>query len=188
MAISTKMIEGIKNQMNDIIDHTFNMIVTNFGNNRESFTKEDLYNLFNVEETSDKFEKLGNSKKTDKTEVFKKIDKIDKTKVSKKTDKTPIDYFHMALDNVKPHLEVRSRRVGGATYQIPVDVRSDRRITLAIRWLVDAARKGRGERTMAQRLAGELIDAFNNEGSAIRKKQDQHRMAEANRAFAHYRW
>ena len=106
----------------------------------------------------------------------------------KRLSQEGIEIFHQAVNNVKPALEIRPRRVGGATYQIPVDVRSDRRITLAIRWLVDAARKGRGERTMAQRLAGELIDAFNNEGSAIRKKQDQHRMAEANRAFAHYRW
>ena len=107
---------------------------------------------------------------------------------AKRLSQESIEVFHQAVNNVKPALEIRPRRVGGATYQIPVDVRSDRRITLAIRWLVDAARKGRGERTMAQRLAGELIDAFNNEGAAIRKKQDQHRMAEANRAFAHYRW
>ena len=107
---------------------------------------------------------------------------------AKRLSQEGIEIFHQAVNNVKPALEIRPRRVGGATYQIPVDVRSDRRITLAIRWRVDAARKGRGERTMAQRLAGELIDAFNNEGSAIRKKQDQHRMAEANRAFAHYRW
>ena len=107
---------------------------------------------------------------------------------AKRLSQEGIEIFHQAVNNVKPALEIRPRRVGGATYQIPVDVRSDRRITLAIRWLVDAARKGRGERTMAQRLAGELIAAFNNEGSAIRKKQDQHRMAEANRAFAHYRW
>ena len=107
---------------------------------------------------------------------------------AKRLSQESIEIFHQAVNNVKPALEIRPRRVGGATYQIPVDVRSDRRITLAIRWLVDAARKGRGERTMAQRLAGELIDAFNNEGAAIRKKQDQHRMAEANRAFAHYRW
>ena len=106
----------------------------------------------------------------------------------KRLSQEGIEIFHQAVNNVKPALEIRPRRVGGATYQIPVDVRSDRRITLAIRWLVDAARKERGERTMAQRLAGELIDAFNNEGAAIRKKQDQHRMAEANRAFAHYRW
>ncbi|MBR53757.1 30S ribosomal protein S7 [Candidatus Poribacteria bacterium] len=99
-----------------------------------------------------------------------------------------IEVFHQAISNVKPVLEIRPRRVGGATYQVPVDVRAERRVTLAIRWLVDAARNSRGERTMAQRLAAELIDAFNNEGIAIRKKQDQHRMAEANRAFAHYRW
>ena len=108
--------------------------------------------------------------------------------IEKKSGSEPVKVFHEALENVQPQLEVRSRRVGGATYQVPVDVRAERRVTLAIRWLVDAARNSRGERTMAQRLAGELIDAFNNEGIAIRKKQDQHRMAEANRAFAHYRW
>ena len=116
---------------------------------------------------------------------------VEKSKIEvflKKVGTEPIKVFHEALENVQPQLEVRSRRVGGATYQVPVDVRAERRVTLAIRWLVDAARNSRGERTMAQRLAGELIDAFNNEGIAIRKKQDQHRMAEANRAFAHYRW
>ncbi|MCC9626736.1 30S ribosomal protein S7 [Thalassospira sp. MA62] len=99
----------------------------------------------------------------------------------------PVAQFHEAMDNVKPNVEVRSRRVGGATYQVPVEVRSERRQALAIRWLVDAARK-RSETTMVGRLAGELMDAANNRGSAVKKREDTHRMAEANKAFAHYRW
>ncbi|OKH86226.1 MULTISPECIES: 30S ribosomal protein S7 [Thalassospira] len=99
----------------------------------------------------------------------------------------PVAQFHEAMDNVKPNVEVRSRRVGGATYQVPVEVRSERRQALAIRWLVDAARK-RSETTMIGRLAGELMDAANNRGTAVKKREDTHRMAEANKAFAHYRW
>jgi small subunit ribosomal protein S7 len=99
----------------------------------------------------------------------------------------PIRMFHDALDNVKPDLEVRSRRVGGATYQVPVEVRSERAQALGIRWLINAAR-GRSEKTMAERLAGELMDASNNRGSAVKKREDTHRMAEANKAFSHYRW
>ncbi len=95
--------------------------------------------------------------------------------------------FTQALENVKPLLEVKSRRVGGANYQVPVEVRQERRTSLAIRWLLDAARS-RGEKTMAARLANELVDAYNNTGSAVKKKEDTHRMAEANKAFAHYRW
>jgi small subunit ribosomal protein S7 len=95
--------------------------------------------------------------------------------------------FHEALDNVKPAVEVRSRRVGGATYQVPVEVRTDRRQALAIRWLIDSARK-RGEHTMEERLSNELHDAVNNRGSAVKKREDTHRMAEANKAFSHYRW
>ena len=98
-----------------------------------------------------------------------------------------IQTFHEALDNVAPALEVRSRRVGGATYQVPMEVRPERRRALAIRWLVTAARS-RGEHTMEERLAGELLDAANNRGSAVKKREDTHRMAEANRAFSHYRW
>lgn len=104
-----------------------------------------------------------------------------------KSEKDPIDLFQSAVDNVKPTLEVRSRRVGGATYQVPVEVRSARQQTLAIRWLVAAARS-RSERNMRAKLAGELLDAAQNQGTAIKKKQDTHRMAEANKAFAHYRW
>ena len=95
--------------------------------------------------------------------------------------------FHEALDNVKPAVEVRSRRVGGATYQVPVEVRTERRQALAIRWIIDAARK-RGEHTMQDRLSNELLDAVNNRGSAVKKREDTHRMAEANKAFSHYRW
>ncbi|GAN70266.1 30S ribosomal protein S7 [Acetobacter syzygii] len=99
----------------------------------------------------------------------------------------PIALFHNALDNVKPAVEVRSRRVGGATYQVPVEVRADRRQALAIRWVIDAARK-RGENTMQDRLSNELLDAVNNRGAAVKKREDTHRMAEANKAFSHYRW
>jgi small subunit ribosomal protein S7 len=107
--------------------------------------------------------------------------------VEKKTKGEPVQLFHQALGNVAPHVEVRSRRVGGATYQVPVDVRPERRQALAIRWLINAAR-GRNETTMVDRLSGELLDAANNRGSAVKKREDTHRMAEANRAFAHYRW
>ena len=107
--------------------------------------------------------------------------------VRDKTKQEPVSIFHQALDNVAPHVEVRSRRVGGATYQVPVDVRPDRRQALAIRWLINAAR-GRNEKTMVERLSGELLDASNNRGSAVKKREDTHKMAEANRAFSHYRW
>lgn len=99
----------------------------------------------------------------------------------------PLKVFRKALDNVKPMLEVRPRRVGGATYQIPVDIRPERRNTLSIRWIVGSAR-GRGEKTMQERLAAELLDAFNKTGSAMKKRDDVHKMAEANRAFSHYKW
>ena len=99
----------------------------------------------------------------------------------------PVRMFHEALENVKPAVEVRSRRVGGATYQVPVEVRTERRQALAIRWLIDSARK-RGEHTMEERLSNELHDAVNNRGSAVKKREDTHRMADANKAFSHYRW
>ncbi|NGM24357.1 30S ribosomal protein S7 [Roseomonas stagni] len=99
----------------------------------------------------------------------------------------PLRVFHEAMDNVKPAVEVRSRRVGGATYQVPVEVRPERRQALAIRWIIDSARK-RGEHTMEDRLSAELMDAANNRGSAVKKREDTHRMAEANKAFSHYRW
>jgi len=104
-----------------------------------------------------------------------------------KAKQNPVEMFHTALQNVMPALEVRSRRVGGATYQVPVEVRVDRRQALAIRWIISAAR-GRNENTMVERLSGELLDAVNNRGSAVKKREDTHRMAEANRAFSHYRW
>ena len=107
--------------------------------------------------------------------------------VQAKTKQEPVTVFHQALDNVAPHVEVRSRRVGGATYQVPVDVRPERRQALAIRWLIAAARN-RNETTMVDRLSGELMDAANNRGTAVKKREDTHKMAEANRAFAHYRW
>ena len=107
--------------------------------------------------------------------------------VLEKTKKKPIEFFHTALDNVKPNLEVRSRRVGGATYQVPVEVRPRRAQTLAMKWIVDSASK-RNEKTMKERIANEIIDAFNNKGSAVKKREETHKMAEANRAFSHFRW
>ncbi|MGI9439497.1 MAG: 30S ribosomal protein S7 [Parvibaculales bacterium] len=107
--------------------------------------------------------------------------------VEKKLNREPVAIFHEALENIMPTVEVRSRRVGGATYQVPVEVRTERKQALAIRWLIAAARE-RGENTMVERLSGELMDAVNNRGAAVKKREDTHRMAEANRAFAHYRW
>ncbi|HEX2859563.1 MAG TPA: 30S ribosomal protein S7 [Alphaproteobacteria bacterium] len=109
------------------------------------------------------------------------------TAIEEKTKKSPIELFHTALNNVKPETEVRSRRVGGATYQVPMEVRPTRAQSLAIRWLVDYAR-GRGEKTMQERLTNELLDAVGNKGNAVKKREDTHKMAEANRAFAHFRW
>ncbi len=107
--------------------------------------------------------------------------------VADKTKEDPLEVFTRALDNVRPVVEVKSRRVGGATYQVPVEVRPSRRTALAMRWLVDAARK-RGEKSMGIRLANELMEAADNRGSAVKKREDTHRMAEANKAFSHYRW
>lgn len=107
--------------------------------------------------------------------------------IEQRLKREPMEVFHAALDNVRPGIEVRSRRVGGATYQVPVEVRPERAQALAIRWLVQAARN-RSENTMAARLSAELIDASNNRGTAVKKREDTHRMAEANRAFSHYRW
>jgi small subunit ribosomal protein S7 len=108
-------------------------------------------------------------------------------RVEQKLRRTPVEVFHEALDNIKPSVEVRSRRVGGATYQVPVEVRPERREALAIRWLIDAARK-RNENTMEERLAAELADAANMRGTAVKKREDTHKMADANKAFSHYRW
>ena len=108
-------------------------------------------------------------------------------RVAEKTKQEPLKVFNEALENVKPAVEVRSRRVGGATYQVPVEVRPDRKQALAIRWIISAAR-ARSEQTMEQRLAGEFLDALANKGAAVRKREETHRMAEANKAFSHYRW
>ena len=108
-------------------------------------------------------------------------------RIEQKAKRDGLELFHEALNNVKPAIEVRSRRVGGATYQVPVEVRSERRQALAIRWIITAAR-GRNENTMEERLSGELLDAANNRGTAVKKREDTHKMAEANRAFSHYRW
>ena len=114
--------------------------------------------------------------------VYNALDRIEA-----KVKRAPVEVFHEALDNIKPSVEVRSRRVGGATYQVPVDVRPERREALAIRWLITAARK-RNEKTMQERLAGELLDAANGRGTAVKKREDTHKMADANKAFSHYRW
>ena len=108
-------------------------------------------------------------------------------RISGRTGQEGVQVFHEALENVRPQVEVRSRRVGGATYQVPMEVRSERAQALAIRWLIAAAR-GRSEKTMVDRLANEMVDAMNNRGSAVKKREDTHKMAEANRAFSHYRW
>jgi small subunit ribosomal protein S7 len=107
--------------------------------------------------------------------------------VEAKVKQNPVEVFHTAIENIRPSVEVRSRRVGGATYQVPVEVRADRQQALAIRWLIESARK-RGENTMRERLSGELMDALNGRGQAVKKREDTHRMADANRAFSHYRW
>lgn len=108
-------------------------------------------------------------------------------RVQERLKKEPVEVFHEALENIKPSVEVRSRRVGGATYQVPVEVRVERREALAIRWLIDASKK-RNEHTMQERLAGELADAVNGRGAAVKKREDTHKMADANKAFSHYRW
>ena len=107
--------------------------------------------------------------------------------VFEKTKKEPLEFFHSALDNVKPNLEVKSRRVGGATYQVPMEVRPRRAQTLAMKWIIDSALK-RNEKTMKERIASEIIEAHNNKGNAVKKREETHKMAEANRAFSHFRW
>ena len=125
----------------------------------------------------------GGKKTLAQKSLYKAFDSL-KEKVS---GEEPLTVFKKAIENVKPSLEVRSRRVGGATYQVPVDVRPVRRLTLAMRWIVDFSRK-RGEKSMADKLAGELLDAFHGRGNAIKKREDIHKMAESNRAFSHYNW
>jgi small subunit ribosomal protein S7 len=107
--------------------------------------------------------------------------------VKERTNEDPVKVFHKAVENIKPVVEVKSRRVGGSTYQVPTDVRPERRMALALRWLASHARK-RSEKTIAEKFAGEVVDAFRGTGSAVKKREDTHRMAEANKAFAHYRW
>lgn len=107
--------------------------------------------------------------------------------VAKRTSEDPLKVFKKSLDNIRPMLEVKSRRVGGSTYQVPVEIRADRRTSLAMRWLVRYA-DSRAEKTLTDKLAGEIVDAYNNRGGAVKKREDTHKMAEANRAFAHYRW
>lgn len=126
---------------------------------------------------------LAGKKSTAQKIVYSALDDL-KDKVA---NEEPLTVFKKALENCKPQLEVRSRRVGGATYQVPVDVRPTRKTTLAMRWLVSYARS-RGEKSMAQRLSGEIMDAYNNRGNTIKKKEDVHKMAESNRAFSHYNW
>ncbi|THB67234.1 MAG: 30S ribosomal protein S7 [Desulfovibrio sp.] len=125
---------------------------------------------------------LDGKKSTAETIFYKALEVL-----GEKTEEEPIKAFERAVDNVKPHMEVKPRRVGGATYQVPMEVRPERQLSLAIRWLINYSR-GRGEKGMVGRLSGELLDAFNNRGGAVKKKEDTHRMADANKAFAHYRW
>ncbi len=107
--------------------------------------------------------------------------------IGEKTKEEPLKVFHKAMDNIKPEIEVKARRVGGATYQVPVEVRLNRKMSLGIRWLIRYSRE-RSEKTMLERLAAEILDAYNNKGGAVKKREDTHKMAEANKAFAHYRW
>ena len=125
---------------------------------------------------------LDGKKSTAEAVVYNSFDEI-----SKRLNKEPLEIFEKALENVMPLVEVKSRRVGGATYQVPIEVTAGRKLALAFRWIIGFARKRKG-RPMAQKLADELVDAFNNTGSAVKKREDTHRMAEANKAFAHYRW
>lgn len=124
----------------------------------------------------------GGKKSTAESIIYKALDRI-----TEKAEGEATEVMEQALENVKPMVEVKSRRVGGATYQVPVEVRPDRRVALAMRWIIEAARK-RGEKSMQLKLAGELMDASENRGSAVKKREDTHRMAEANKAFAHFRW
>ena len=125
---------------------------------------------------------VSGKKSVAETIMYKALDRI-----GEKATGEPMDVLDKALENVSPMVEVKSRRVGGATYQVPVEVRTSRRVTLAMRWLIDSARK-RGEKSMQLKLAGELMDASENRGNAVKKREDTHRMAEANKAFAHFRW
>ena len=126
---------------------------------------------------------IDGKKNTAEKLIYSSFDKIEK----KEKEKSPLEVFKSAIENVQPQIETRSRRVGGATYQVPVEVRSDRALALAIRWLINSSRN-RSENSMTERLSGELIDASSNRGASVKKKEDTHKMAEANKAFSHYRW
>lgn len=152
------------------------------GNYKREVAPDPIYNDLLVAKFVNKIMIQG-KKSTAQSIVYESLEQL-KTKIS---EEEPLAVFKKAVENVKPQLEVRSRRVGGATYQVPVDVRPSRRITLALRWITAYSRE-RGEKDMATRIAGELVDAYNNRGNAIKKKEDVHRMAEANRAFSHYNW
>lgn len=158
------------------------MVLTKFMNNlmidgKKSVAERIVYGAIEI------LEKKGNNDNQSKSDDDGEVDVSDAILAKSKG----LRLFHDALKNVKPKLEVRSRRVGGATYQVPVEVRSERSTALAIRWLIEAARK-RSENTMIDRLANELLDAANDRGSAVKKRDDTHKMAEANKAFAHFRW
>lgn len=152
------------------------------GNYKREVFADPIYNDVTVSKFVNKL-MLDGKRTTAQGVFYGALDEI-KGKIS---EEEPMTVFKKALENVKPQLEVRSRRVGGATYQVPVDVRPTRRLTLAMRWLVEYARS-RGEKSMSQRLAGELMDAYNNRGNSIKKREDVHKMAEANKAFSHYNW
>lgn len=149
---------------------------------RREVSPDPIYNDVTIAKFVNKLMWQG-KKSTAQRIVYGALDEL-RTKVS---GEEPLTVFKKAIENCKPNLEVRSRRVGGATYQVPVDVRPSRRLTLAMRWLITHARE-RGEKSMAGRLAAELADAYNNRGNAIKKREDVHRMAEANKAFSHYNW
>lgn len=151
-------------------------------NYKREITPDPVYNDVTVSKFINKV-MLDGKKTVAQQSVYGALDQLR----DKVPGEEPITVFKKALENCKPNLEVRSRRVGGATYQVPVDVRPSRRLTLAMRWMVGYARQ-RGEKSFATRLAGELADAYNNRGNAIKKKEDVHRMAEANKAFSHYNW
>ncbi len=152
------------------------------GNYKREIAPDPIYNDVLLAKFVNKI-MLDGKKSVAQSLVYSSLDQI-KDKVQ---EEEPLAVFKKAVENIKPQLEVRSRRVGGATYQVPVDVRPSRRVTLALRWLSSYSRS-RGEKDMATRIAGEVIDAYNNRGNAIKKKEDVHRMAEANRAFSHYNW
>ena len=152
------------------------------GNYKRSVDPDPIYKDFILARFIRKL-MIGGKKNIAEKLVYKALDELR----SKVTGEEPLSVFKKAIENCKPFLEVRSRRVGGSTYQVPVDVRPSRRLTLSMRWIVSHARQ-RGEKTMSSRLANELADAYNNRGNSIKKKEDIHRMAEANKAFSHYNW